>query len=64
MRIMIQPKGRPYIMVRLGPAWIYAEKNGGLVRKDETSWKKISGILVNTKKGCFWFEFRRIWKWK
>lgn len=58
MKIIVVPKGKRYIMVgRVGP--IYAEKNGGLVLKTETSWKKISGFFINTNKGCVWFYFRR-----
>lgn len=53
------PKGHRYIMIPLGFGVVYAEKNGGLVLKTETSWKKISGFVLNTPKGCLWFYFRR-----
>jgi hypothetical protein len=55
----VVPKGRPYLMIPLGLGVCYSEKGGGLVLKHETSWTKISGFVVNTKKGCFWFYFRR-----
>jgi hypothetical protein len=60
MKIVVTPKGKRYIMLRLGVGPIYAEKGGGLVLKTETSWKKISGIWINTSKGCFWIKFRRV----
>jgi hypothetical protein len=59
MTLKIVPKGRPYVMVRLGPGWIYAEKGGGCVLRHEVSWRKISGIRLNTKWGCYWWNFRR-----
>lgn len=58
MKIIVQPKGKRYIMA---PSWgfIQAEKNGGLVLKTEKTWKKISGIFINTNRGCYWIYFRR-----
>ncbi len=62
MRVTREPKGKAYIMLRKGIGFCYAEKNGHLVLKGETSWRKISGIWINTTVGCFWFEFRRVVK--
>lgn len=55
----VTPKDKPYSMIPLGLGWIYSESNGGLVLKTETHWTKISGIVINTKKGCYWIMFRR-----
>lgn len=57
--IKIIPRGKPYLMIPLGIGLIYSEKGGGLVLKEETYWIKISGIVINTKKGCYWIMFRR-----
>jgi hypothetical protein len=57
--VNIDPKGERYRFLRLGPGWIYAERNGRAVLRDETSWRKISGLWVNTPWGCYWFMFRR-----
>lgn len=62
MRIQVIPKGHAYIVLPLGFGFTYAEKNGGLVLKTEVHWTKIKGFRLNTKVGCFWFEFRRIAK--
>jgi hypothetical protein len=59
IKVKIVPKGKPYLMLRLGIGPIYAEKNGGLVLKTEVYWKKISGVWINTKWGCVWIKFRR-----
>ncbi len=55
----VVPKGKRYIMIPLGIGPIYAEQDGGLVLKTEVTWKKISGIVINTKWGCLWLKFRR-----
>jgi hypothetical protein len=54
-----EPKGHYYIMLRKGIGPIYAERGGGLVLRDETSWRKLSGFWLNTRWGCFWIYFRR-----
>jgi len=59
MSLRVVPKGRPYVMVGYGLGWIYAEKGGGAVLRDAVSWRKISGIRMNTKWGCYWWNFRR-----
>jgi hypothetical protein len=59
MKIEVLPKGKPYIMLRLGVGPIYAEKGGGLVLKTDVSWKKLSGLWINTPKGCVWIYLRR-----
>jgi hypothetical protein len=65
MKISVQPKGKRYIMIPLGMGPIYAEKDGGMVLKTEVNWTKISGIWINTSKGCLWLQFRRVHKiWK
>lgn len=56
----IVPHGKRYIMLPLGVGVTYAEKNGGLVLKTETTWRKINGIWINTNRGCLWLQFRRI----
>lgn len=62
MKIDVQPKGKRYIMVRLGIGPIYAEQDGRPCLRWETSWKKIAGFRINTPKGCVWFYFRRYWR--
>lgn len=62
--LKVVPKGEPYIMIPLGFGPIYAEKNGRAVLKTEVSWKKLSGIVLNTKWGCVWFQFRRHPSWE
>jgi hypothetical protein len=57
--IRVIPKGKPYVMLRLGVGVTYAEKNGGLVLRGETSWRKINGLWINTRWGCVWMSFRR-----
>jgi len=58
MKVTRAPKKR-YIMLRQGIGVCYKEKTGTLVLKGETHWTKINGIWINTKWGCWWFEFRR-----
>ena len=53
------PKNKAYWMIDLVFHWIYSEPGGGLVLKTETHWTKISGVVYNTKRGCYWFMFRR-----
>lgn len=60
MKVTIEPKGKRYIMLRLGIGPIYAEKGGKACLRNETSWRKLSGFWVNTSLGCFWFELRRV----
>jgi hypothetical protein len=58
--IVVTPRGKPYLMLRspgIGP--VYAEKNGGLILRDQTSWRKLAGFWVNTPWGCVWIHFRR-----
>lgn len=57
--IQVIPKGKRYFRLRLGPGWIYAERDGGPCLRDQTSWRKISGIWINTPRGCAWIQFRR-----
>lgn len=59
----VVPKGRPYIMIKYGFSLTYAEADAHLVLKHEVTWKKINGFVLNTKWGCYWFSFRRDWKW-
>jgi hypothetical protein len=59
MGVRVAPKGKRYIMISLGPHLIYCEKGGGLVLRSETSWRKISGVVINTAWGCYWLQFRR-----
>lgn len=42
-----------------GVGWSYAEKGGAPVLKEQTSWKKINGIWLNTPWGHSWALFRR-----
>lgn len=62
MKIVVSPKGKPYIMIGKGIHPIYAEKNGGLVLKTEVHWRKISGFSINTNRGCYWIYFRRYYR--
>jgi hypothetical protein len=57
--IKVVPKGKRSVMIPLGVGLIYAEEGGGLVLKTEVTWKKISGFVINTNKGCIWIKFRR-----
>lgn len=41
--------------------WIYAEKNGGPVLKEEAHWQKISGFQVHVGTWQLWLHWRR-WK--
>lgn len=59
MKIRVIPKGKRYIMLRKGIGFVQAERDGGLVLNTETSWRKISGIWINTDHGCYWIYFRR-----
>lgn len=59
MAFMIAPKGKRYIMVRLGFHWLYAERGSKPCLRGETHWTKISGVSLNTNLGCAWFYFRR-----
>lgn len=59
MKVTVSPKRKRYIMLRLGVGVCYREKNGHLVLRNQTSWRKINGIWINTNWGCYWFEFRR-----
>lgn len=52
-------KRQPYIMLPLGFGLHYAEKGGRLVLRDQTAWHKVVGFWVNTRWGCWWFQFRR-----
>lgn len=63
MKLQVTPKGRRYHMLRLGIGVAYAEKDGRSVLKGETHWTKINCIWLNTKWGCYWFTFRREFKW-
>jgi hypothetical protein len=56
--IIREPKHR-YIFLRLGIGWHYAEKGGKLCLRDQTSWRKIAGVWINTRWGCWWIYFRR-----
>lgn len=53
------PRGKRYIMLRLGVGPFYAEKNGGAVLRHETSWRKLAGFWINTPWGCLWVRLRR-----
>jgi hypothetical protein len=57
--IEFSPKGKRYIMLRQGIGVFYKERNGRSVLRWETSWRKISGIWINTPWGCCWLSFRR-----
>lgn len=57
--VTTEPKGKPYIMLRRGIGLFYAERDGGMVLRDQTSWRKICGFWVNTRWGCKWIQFRR-----
>jgi hypothetical protein len=59
MKIRVVPKGKRYIMIRLGVGPIYAERGGGPCLKTETTWRKLSGFWINTKWGCVWVMLRR-----
>jgi hypothetical protein len=56
------PKGKRYIMLRLGVGVFYAEKDGSAVLKHLVHWTKISGVWINTGLGCWWIRFRRFGK--
>lgn len=59
-RVVVRtPKGKRYVMLRLGVGVFYSERNGHEVLRDEAHWTKISGIWVNTPLGCWWLRFRR-----
>lgn len=57
--ITVVPKGRRYIMLRLGVGPIYAEQDGGPVLRGETTLTKLSGFWINTVRGCVWIQLRR-----
>lgn len=59
MKLRKTSDGRQYIMLPLGVGVCYAEKDSSLVLKWNTSWRKINGFWLNTKRGCWWFTFRR-----
>lgn len=50
---------RSNIMLRYGVGWSYAEWNGGLVLKGQTSWRKINGVWINAHRWQLWLLFRR-----
>lgn len=39
---------------------LYAEKGGRMVLRGERSWTKVNGFMLNTPKGHFIFQFRRV----
>lgn len=42
----------------------HAAKGGGLVLRDQSSWRTINGVFLNTRRtGLFSFEFRRVAPW-
>lgn len=45
-----------------GITWTQAEKDGGPVLKEEGSFRKINGFLVNTRWGLWACILRRDWK--
>jgi len=47
------------LFLRQGIGVCYKEKDNKLVLKTETHWSKINGIWINSRWGCWWFEFRR-----
>ena len=53
------PERRRYIFLRLGIGVFYAEPDGRLVLRHETSWRKIAGLWFNTPWGCYWLRVRR-----
>jgi hypothetical protein len=61
--VVVSPKGKRYIMLRLGVGVHYREKDGKAVLRDQTSWRKLAGIWINTPWGCVWLHFRR-WRYK
>lgn len=56
MKVM-RTKG--WTLPRYGVGLIYAEREGGPVLLSETTWTKINGIWINTKRGAVWLMFRR-----
>ena len=52
--IMIIPKGKRYLQLRLGVGWAHASATGGVVLIGQTSWRTINGFWVNTPWGCLW----------
>ena len=61
--IVVSPRGKRYIFLRLGVGPVYAERGGYAVLRGQTSWRKLAGFWVNTPWGCVWVHFRR-WKLK
>lgn len=60
--IEVAPKRRRYIFLRLGVGPFYAERDGAMVLRHEVSWRKWSGVWINTPWGCVWVRFRRFGK--
>lgn len=58
-RVKVQHMPRRMITLRLGIGIAYAEKNGHPVLREETSWRKVNGIWINTKNNNLWILFRR-----
>jgi hypothetical protein len=55
-------RGERHLFLRLGPGLFYAEKDGGSVLRDQTSWRKLAGFWINTPWGCVWIRLRRFGK--
>lgn len=50
---------RPLLGGRYGLHWLHARPGGGPCLRDQTSWRTISGIIVNTAWGSAFLHFRR-----
>lgn len=39
--------------------WTHANRAGGILRKDEVSWRNINGVLIRTPRHQLFLHFRR-----
>ena len=54
VKIIREPKGKPYIMLRRGIGPVYAGRRGRLLLKTEVRWWHWCGFWINSNRGCWW----------